>query len=339
MYMRSLPGTTLADLAEDFNQHLTSWGGGVHQITPHIGPEQETPFIDLGGHEVFASSEGLLSFAKFFDIPPKFFARLTREQQQFLLSTQIDRAEKDVTVTYNERSGINEIRKAGEVRVRPHKLVEGLMGVFPAEAPIVDSWNDVNELRIDVIFPEGFDRGIGGDPGVGDISRGGVRVVQDRKNNTAPQIEKLVYRLVCTNGMEIADPSLKVSALGATEEEIYALFNAEVARAVDTLEEEIQHFYSLREQTLGNDPTGTLRRLAQEQGLPNRQIGNLEDLIPTLEDPATATMFDLVNLMTNQANNPAIDFRSSTHRNLQRAGGGVVTDHAERCVTCHSRIV
>jgi hypothetical protein len=49
-------------------------------------------------------------------------------------------------------------------------------------------------------------------------------------------------------------------------------------------------------------------------------------------------MFDVVNLMTNQANNPSIDVRSSTRRNLQRAGGNIVTDHAERCGTCHSRL-
>lgn len=341
MYMRSLPGTTLEELENQFNQRLINWGGVSQQITPML--EEEVPHIRFGGdqpHEVFVTTDGLASMATFFDIPPKFFARLERDQQQYLLRTQIERADREVTVSFNDSVGLSEIRKAGEIRTRPHKLVEGLLSVFPGHSPIVDSWNNQNELRIDVIFPEDFERGTGGDPGVGDISRGGVRVVQDRKNNRAPEIEKLVYRLVCTNGMEIADPSLRVSSTGASEEEIYALFNAEVRRAVDTLEEEIQHFYALRSERLGDDPTGTLRRFALEQGLPARTVGNLEDLVPTLgEDTTNATVFDLVNLMTNQANNPQIDVRSSTHRNLQRAGGGVVTDHAERCGTCHSRIV
>jgi hypothetical protein len=336
MYLRNLPGTTLVDLAEEFNQHLTTWGGGSHQITPHL--EEEQPFIDLGGHEVFAGKEGLLSFAKFYDIPPKFFARLDREQQQFLLRTQIDKDDRDVTVHYSENVGVSEIRPSGEVRVRPHKLVEGLLKTFPESSPIVDSWSDASELRIDVIFPEDHELGQGGDLSVGDVSRGGIRVFQDRKINSAPQIEKLVYRLVCTNGMEVADPSLKVSAVGANELEIYALFEAEVARAVDVLMDDIRHFYDLRNQTVGSDPTGTLRRLAVEQGLPIRTVSNLEDLIPTLEHGEDTTVFDLVNLITNQANNPNIDVRSSTHRNLQRAGGGIVNDHAERCVTCHSRI-
>lgn len=338
MYLRSLPGTTLEDLGDQFDQHLINWGGVSQQITPML--EADTPHIRFGEHEVFAGRDGLASMATYFDIPPKFFARLERDQQQYLLRTQVERADKEVSVYFNDAQGVVEIRKAGEVRTRPHKLVEGLLSVFPADSPIVDSWNDQNELRIDVIFPENHLLGTQGDPGVGDISRGGVRVIQDRKNNRAPEIEKLIWRLQCTNGMEIADPSLRISSNGATEEEIYALFNAEIRRAVDSLEEEIQHYYALREERLGDDPTGTLRRLALEQGLPNRTVGNLEDLIPSLgEDPTSASVFDLVNLMTNQANNPEIDVRSSTHRNLQRAGGGVVTDHAERCGTCHSRIV
>lgn len=339
MFLRNLPGTTLEDLATQFDQRLITWGGVSQQITPVL--EAENPHIRFGGdqpHEVFVGSDGLASMATFFDIPPKFFARLERDQQQYLLRTQIERADKEVTVLFNDEVGVSEIRKAGEVRVRPHRLVEGLMTVFPADAPIVDSWNDQNELRIDVIFPEGHELANQGDLAEGDISRGGIRVVQDRKNNRAPELEKLIWRRVCTNGMELPDPSLRVSATGATELEIYALFEAEVRRAVDSLEEEIQHFYATREQRLGEDPTGTLRRLAQEQGLPARQIGHLEDLIPTLEDPVNATLFDLVNLMTNQANNPEIDVRSSTHRNLQRAGGGVVAEHSERCSACH-RIV
>lgn len=339
MFLRNLPGTTLEDLSAQFDQRLITWGGVSQQITPAL--EEDTPVIRFGGsdpHEVFVGKDGLASMATFFGIPPKFFARLERDQQQYLLRTQIERADKEVSVFFNDEVGVSEIRKAGEVRVRPHRLVEGLMTVFPAHSPIVDSWSDQNELRIDVIFPEDHELAHQGDLTEGDISRGGVRVIQDRKNNHAPELEKLVWRLVCTNGMEMPDPSLRVSATGATELEIYALFEAEVRRAVDSLEEEIQHFYATREQPLGEDPTGTLRRLAQEQGLPNRQIGRLEDLIPSLEDPSSASLFDLVNLMTNQANNPEIDVRSSTHRNLQRAGGSVVAEHSERCSACH-RIV
>jgi hypothetical protein len=338
VYLRQLPGTTLEDLANEFNQHLTTWGGGTHQITPHLDADE--PHIDFGGHEVYAGKDGLMAMAKFFDIPPKFFARLDREQQQFLLRTEIEKVDKDVTVLYREDQGVAEIYKAGQTRVRPHRLVERAMATFPAESPVVDSWLDHNELRVDVILPEGFERGIGGDPGVGDITRGGVRIGQDRKLNMAPWVQPFLYRLVCTNGLEVPDNGLKVSAVGATEQEIEAMFEAEVARAMERLDQDIENFYSLRNERVGNDPTGALRRAATEMGLPPRTVGSLEDLVPAMVDEVTGdiSMFDVVNLMTNWANHPEIDIRSSSRRNLQLAGGRLVNDHAERCATCHARL-
>ena len=338
MYLRNLPGTTLGDLIEEFDQRLTVWGGVSQQITPQL--EADVPHIRFGEHEVFAGKDGLAAISKFFDIPPKFFARLGRDQQQYLLSSQIERADAQVTVSYSEAGGLAEIRPAGEVRVRPHRLMEAALNTFPAESPIVDYWNDHAELRVDIILPEGFERGIGGDAAVGDLTRGGIRIGQDRKTNRGPWLQKFLYRLVCTNGMEVPDPGLKVDTHGATEEEIYGLFNAEVKRAVDSLEEEIQAFYALREEKVGNDPTGAMRRTALEQSLPARTVGNLEDRVPSLLDEADGdvTMFDIVNLMTNQANDPSLDVRSTSRRNLQLAGGRMVTDHMERCGACHSRL-
>lgn len=344
MYLTSLPGTTLEDLSNEYDQRLTTWGGVSQHIRVML--EDDQPHLRLGEHEVRATKEGLASFATFFDIPPKFFGRLDTDQQQFLLATQINRADNEVTVQYNE-DGVYDIRKAGEVRVRPNRLIQAALATFPAESPIVDHWLDQNELRVDVIFPEGFERGTGGDPqalgvpGVGDITRGGVRIGQDRKINSAPWIQPYLYRLVCTNGMELPDQGLRVDARGASEREIETLFEAEIARAVDRLEADIHAFYDLRNTPLGNDPTGALRRAAAEQNLPLRTIGRLEDLVPALASDTEGreiTMFDVVNLMTNQANDPEIGARSTTRRNLQRGGGNLVNDHAERCGTCHSKL-
>lgn len=343
MYLRDLPGTTLEDLATEYDQRLTTWGGVSQHIRVML--EDEQPHLRLGEHEVPATRGGLASFATFFDIPPKFFARLDPDQQHFLLSTQINRADTEVTVQYNA-DGIYDIRKAGEVRVRPQRLIEAAMATFPGNSPIVDHWLDQVELRVDVIFPEGFERGIGGDPeagepGVGDITRGGIRIGQDRKINSAPWLQPFLWRRVCTNGMELPDQGLKVNAVGATEREIEMLFEAEIARAVDRLEDDIHAFYDLRNTSLGSDPVGALRRAAAEQNLPLRTTGRLEDLVPALADGTEGreiTMFDVVNLMTNQANDPEIGLRSSTRRNLQRGGGNLVNDHAERCGTCHSRL-
>jgi hypothetical protein len=340
VYMTTLPGITLEELATEYDQHLETWGGATRDLRFRL--EGEVPVVQVGGAEVPVTESGLKSVASFLDIPPKFLLRQDPDIQQHLLETLSNRSEKqDVTVYFRE-GGVQEVRKAGETRLRPHRLLEAAMKTFPGNSPIVEHWNNQDELRVDVIVPEGFERYTGGDITVGDITRGGVRIGQDRKMNTAPWLQPFLYRLECTNGMELPDLGLKIDVRGAQEREIEALFEAEIARAVDRLEADIQAFYDLRNTILGTDPTGALHRAAHEQHLPLRTVGRMEDLVPALlndtEDGAEITMFDIVNLMTNQANDPRLTSNRSGRRNLQRAGGVLVNDHSERCGTCHSRL-
>lgn len=336
MYLRDLEDTTLADLVPELDKRLTIWGGGTHEIECNL--DDDVPTLRLGQHEMPASHTGVLALASHCGIPVKFFDKLERDEKQFLLSSRLQYTGGDLTAEWNDQ-GIYNVYKAGQTRVQPHRLIEAALVTFPEESPVVDWWCDSDDLRVDVIAPMDFDRWIGGDPKVNDLTHGGIRFGQDRKSNLAPWVQPLLYRLVCTNGMEIPDLGLKVDARHASVEEVEALFEGEVRRAVDRLESDIQHFYSLRDEKLGSDPTGSLRRSALEQKLPLRTVGNLEDQFPGyFTEDGTATMFDVVNLMTNQANDPAIGLRSTTRRNLQRAGGGLVHDHAERCSACHSRL-
>ncbi len=53
--------------------------------------------------------------------------------------------------------------------------------------------------------------------------------------------------------------------------------------------------------------------------------------------PDDPSMFDVVNLVTNFANSPAV--RNDGGRLLlERAGGSVVTDHATRCGHCQQKV-
>lgn len=334
MYLRDLPGTTLIDLADQVDQKLTTWGGGAHQIELKL--EDDVPTLALGGTEIVAARSGMMAMASFFEIPPKFFDRLEKDEKQWLLKSRMDYIGGDLTVRYGA-NGLVEVFKPSTVRVDPVSLIERALNVFPDEAQIVDWWCDASDLQVDVIVPEGFEHYIGGDAAVGDLTRGGVRFGQDRKNNTAPWVQPFLYRLVCTNGMEVPDLGIKVSARNASAEEIEAMFESEMRRAVDKLESDIHAFYDLRTQQVGRDAEATLRQAAKEQGLPDRTISRLVGM-DWYEAGRDASMFDVVNAMTNLANDPSIGVRTSSRRNLQRAGGSVVTDHAARCQVCHSRL-
>lgn len=331
MYLRDLPDTTLIDVANQLDRKLMVWGGVADQITLNL--EADDPTVSLGGREVPANHSGMLAMAKFFEIPPKFFDRLEKDEKQWLMTSRIQYLGGNVTVRYTD-NGVAEIFKPTVTRVDPEALLDRALRVFPEEAQIVDWWCDAEDLRVDVIVPEGFEKYIGGDAAVGDLTRGGVRFGQDRKNNTAPWVQPFLYRLECTNGMEVPDAGIKVDARGASAEEIEALFESEMRRAVDKLESDIHAFYDLRSQKVGEDTLGAMRRAAQERRLPERTVARLLGT-DFGDDPS---MFDIANAMTNLANDPNIGVRTSSRRNLQRAGGGLVVDHARRCTTCHSRL-
>lgn len=345
MFINMLSGTTLDDLAEEYDQHMEVWGGPTRDLRFNLEANgiQTVPHIAVGTAEIPVTKTGLASLGDFLGIPPKFLLRIDPDEQQALLRTRSQRAKHEEVTLYYQSGGLREVRKAHETRVRPERLIDSVLKFFPGNSPIVEHFNTPDELRVDVIYPEGFEHGIGGDPRIGDITRGGIRLGQDRKHNLAPYVQPFLYRLQCTNGMEIPDEGLKITSRGAQEAEIEALFEAAISQAVERLEADIAAFYDLRNQSLGPDPTGALHRAATEQRVPLRTIGRMEDLVPALmeevgESGGDITMFDMVNLMTNQANDPAMASNRSGRRKLQTAGGTLVNDHAERCNMCHSRL-
>lgn len=169
---------------------------------------------------------------------------------------------------------------------------------------------------------------------MGDLTRGGIRVGMDSKHNLAPWVQPYQYRLACTNGMETMDAGLRVDARGSSVEEVLAEFEAAADRAFRRVEDEIAAFYEMRNQRVAN-PERTLIRMAQERGLPDRTVVTLAERVPSMiGEDGSASMFDLVNLLTNQANDPRIRNRAGARRTLEQVGGSFVTEHKERCSHC-----
>jgi hypothetical protein len=338
MFLREDTNTTLADVAEEWNS-LTGayWGGGLHNIEPHLTDAE--PFIRLGEHEVKSTPQGIAALASFADIPAGFIGRVPADEQQYLLDAHLNRfAERNASITYTTDGGITEVLKSGQERAQPAQFVDVAMAVMPEESKVTDHWSTLEDLRLDVIVPEDFDHGWGGDRAVGDITGGGIRLFQNRKQNLAPGTQTFFYRLACTNGYETVDAGLKVDARGLSVDEVMMNLEMQARRAFAKVEADIAAFYDLRTQPVGEDRTGVLRRIALDAGLPNRTVHALEDLLPsTIEDlDGEPTMFDLVNLVTNYAN--AGSSRSTVARNLQQVGGALISDHAARCNACHHRL-
>jgi hypothetical protein len=79
--------------------------------------------------------------------------------------------------------------------------------------------------------------------------------------------------------------------------------------------------------------------MAGEAGLPQRTVLNIAERLPDMvENPRNVSMFELVNLITNTANDPSIRNRIAVRRMLEQAGGQQVTSHIARCNHFQSRL-
>jgi len=341
LYLRDLPDFTLRQLANELRGNDREWGGVTNEI--NVGLDGDILSFRFGGHDVRATQDGVEQLASFTGIPRNFLLNVDPDMQHYILGNMLRRNPANVTLRFDE-TGVHEAYKPTQVRLDPRQIVDVAINTMGEEAQVAEWWLD-DQLRIDVIVPDGSDRGIGGDPDVGqvgDITRGGIRFEQDRKNNHAPHVDTFLYRTLCTNGMVIPDTGLSIDARGSSVEVVLAELELAADHAFRQVEEQIAHFYAMRQQRIEGDVTQAVTRMGQERGLPQRTIVALANRVPDQLSAETLghepTMFDLVNLFTNQANQPELRTRRGPRAQLERAGGTFVREVHDRCGACHQVI-
>lgn len=309
--------------------------------------DSDDPHFLIRGQKVAYSPTGVTAFGNFLQIPSPFFKRTGRElgvaRQGDMLKWFMDTTSSSgVRISYTE-AGVQSVTDPERKLIDPLQLVnvaEKVLGTTDAE--VVRLIDTPETYAFDVHVPESFDHGIGGDRPeggreVGDITAGGITIAYDRKRNHAPEVGSFLYRLICTNGMRTEDMGLRIDARGSTVDEVLAELEAMADRAFKRVERQIAHFYQLRDQRVDNAER-ELIAIAREHRIPDRSLVQLTRQAASNALPDDPTRFDLVNLITNFANDPSI--RNDGGRLLlESAGGSVVQDEATRCGHCHSRLV
>lgn len=336
MFLREIPEMTLSDLADEVND--TSEAAQIAVSTINFNLDTDEPTLGFGEIEVPATRTGLEAVASFMKVPAPFLLDLPRDEQQYILSRVKDRVGQAVSLRYTSE-GVTGAYTPGQSPINPRRIVEVAMRVMDPASQVIEYRNTPDETFFDVTVP--LDRVTTGDPAVNDLTAAGLRFGQNRARNLAPWVEEFAYRLVCTNGMELPDTRLpRVDARGNTIDEVMAALEARAQEAFGHVEAQIAHFYDLRNQRIEGDVAQALLRVAQEHGLPDRTAMTLvRDRLPAaIAEGEAATMFHLVNLITNEANNPALATRLTTRRAMEQAGGTAVTVHADRCTHCQTRL-
>jgi hypothetical protein len=345
MYRRDLPGKTLSDIADDLNTNTIGWGGTTLGIRPHL--TEAEPFFELESNsganiQVPYTAQGLEQIATYTKIPTKFIERageVDKEFQQLIIERWLALNIDNVALSYAPGEGITEVYNPSQQRVEPRRILERAMNVMDTNAQVIELINTPERFRLDTVVAEGANFGWGGDNQVGDLTAGGIRIEQNREKNLAPSISEFYYRLWCTNGMEDRDEGLRIDIRGATVEQILAEVEQKAQEAFSRVETKIASYYELRNQPVEGDAALAVVRMADERGLPDRAAHALVTRLPEYTDEqGRATMFDMVNLFTNAANDPALVRRPDVRRRFELAGGAMVHEHSERCTHCQQRL-
>ncbi len=328
----------------------------------HIATSGGTPEIRIGDATVPVTEDGLLALAEHLSVPAPFFKRLGKDVGVDFQSEIVNRVmgatpNEAVRIEYGP-GGIIEVRSPGSSQVNPNQILDVASRVFGEGAPLQRLIDSSTEFGFDVHVPFDADHGIGGDRSaavaipeeitgyswatnlpltgtarVGDLTAAGARFGLDLKRGLAPTVVPWSMRLACTNGMETMTEATKIDARGMDVETVLAELEAAARIAFSNAEGNIAHFYDLRNTPVEN-PERAIRAIARERGIPNRSMIQMLDLAPAEGIlPENPSEFDIVNLVTNLANRASI--RNNGGRLLlERAGGGVISDHRARCGHC-----
>ena len=332
MILAETAGITIGDLGSLIDP--TTLRGEVNSRDVTVALTNGDPSIRWGGNETPATGAGLVALGNVVDIPSKFLERLDPDLQETLINSLLHRASDDVKIESNDDT-IVDVYPAKYARVPAGAVVDVATSVIGVDGPVIGWRRDNTGYGFEVTVPDMASYGQGGDPAVGDIMRGGLRFGQDLKHGLAPWVQEYTYRLVCTNGMEVEDPSLKIKIKGNTLDQILEELEAKAEEAFGRVETTIASYYDLRNQRVDR-PEQTLTRIAREHGLSDKTLADLiRDLPNYMEEDGTVTMFQIVNMITNAANR---EERFGVARKLQVVGGAVAYDHSSRCPNCRSRI-
>lgn len=347
MFYRQDLATTVTDLRDTLASRAE--GGEYVRVAPdeiefHL--DATDPTITVKDFEVRADETSLDVLGSFLSVPSAFMKRMvanTSGTTQNLLLGEILRnsVRKDMAVNVNQsHTGLIEIDEwGGHVGIKPYQVLDAILPAFSGHTPMVARLIDEpHQFAFDAYSPfdaENF--GIGGDFAEGDLTAAGVRIDVNLKQGLAPSVQPYTYRRFCTNGMETPMAGVKIDARGQSVEEVLAELESMAQLAFAQAEKDVEHFYELRNQPVDN-PERAITAIARERGIPNRSTMAILQLAAGEDLPDDPSMFDVVNLITNYANAPAVN-RDGGRLILERAGGAVVSDHASRCGHCQQKVV
>lgn len=335
MFLAPEPTQTLGDLRQLVDQPIITVTTRPGEIVVDLLRDNIVRFTPVEGNtpvEVPANSTTITHLANLLDVPSKFIDRQDRELQQLIFTEMLRRQTGEKRVAYVPDQGISAFHGMTELVITPTQVLSAASKVFSDNAPVASARFTPDLFEFEIMADSSMREGNLGDPAVGDITRAGLRFDLDMKHGTSPSVTPFQYRLLCTNGMTSRRNDFKIDARGMTVDQVLHELESQAQQAFARVEHEVAAFYELRNVPTPN-PERVIARLAREQGMSDRMRLRILERAAEIENP---TMFDVVNLVTNAANDPSV--KPLLRSQLMGFGGAMVSDHHARCNHCASAL-
>lgn len=174
---------------------------------------------------------------------------------------------------------------------------------------------------------------------VGDITRGGVRILATPHKSSAPIVQGYFHRLDCTNGMTTSRAEGTIGLKGRTADELIAELEVAAEKILGDMQSHLQSYADMATQRVPGNPAAFAYRVAQETGLSNaiieRVMGRVGSL-PTNDE--NLSLYDIANIFTEIAQS-GITYK--TQVKMQEAAGSMAFETEamlNRCTSCEKQL-
>ncbi len=168
---------------------------------------------------------------------------------------------------------------------------------------------------------------------VGDITRGGIRIMSNPTEVQAPVVQTYLHRLVCTNGLVSSEDEGTIQLKGHTIDDIFVEMEAACRRVLGDLDTKLAEYAALATQFPPGSPVRFAYQIGRERGLTKRVMDRIMERVNILPDDAT--IYDVLQVFTELANSGTVNY--TTMIKLQGIGGELAFDTetiTHRCGTC-----
>jgi len=298
--------------------------------------DDEASALEIGSDHYALDEVAEKAFASYLKIPHAYLKRCTPEFRAEQFRFWIDRY-AEVETQFNVEGGHITSVHSPELNAIPNQAVVGVVErVFEAN-DTARLLLDYDQLHLDVIsevheveVPNPL--GVPFRPQVGDVTKGGIRILTYPHQAKDPSVCAYFERLVCTNGMTTEQKLGAISIKGSTVPDVVAEMEAAARRLLGGLDNALERYAATARTPVPGNLQSFAVQLAAEYNIKREVLDAVMALINQL--PGGATVYDVIQAFTAVAGN---ELPWNTRMKLQALGGTLALDTERmiaRCATC-----